>query len=201
MKRRGLTTLELLVALGVTTITGLGVAMVITSVSRGVTDMNCSRSAMQRAATSHVRLQAYTESSRCLIGHDKRGFALWAHDERANDVINVSELRVFWFDKGANEVVTEYVEFPEEMTDEERALADIIVSSAESPFAVMMAQRTLGYTTQAVLADGVETLTITHTQEDPLDAERFRVHIGFDGGSKTQQLLMAVGLTQYQRPL
>ncbi|GAB4552704.1 MAG: hypothetical protein Tsb0013_15060 [Phycisphaerales bacterium] len=200
MKRRGLTTLELLVALGVTSITGLGVAMVITSVSRGVSDMNTMRGAMQRAASSHARLRVYTDTSLCLLAQDDRGFALWAHDERRNGVVNVSELRVFWVLPEEGEVRTEYVAFPQEMGEVERAALDIVVAESEDPFQAMLAQRVLGFTEQTVLADGVTSARITHTEADPRDSTRFRVLVGFDGGAETQELLMAVGLPQHRRP-
>lgn len=200
--RRGLTTLELLVALGVTTITGLGVATVITSVSRGVSDMNASRGAMQRAASSHARLRVYTDTSLCLLAQDARGFALWAHDERSNGVVNVSELRVFWILPESSEVRTEYVVFPEEMDETERSALDVIVAAAEDPFEAMLTQRALGFTETLVLADGVESIEVSHTEPDPRDSTRFRVRIGFEGGmDESQELLMAIGLPQHRRPL
>ena len=202
MMKRGLTTLELLVALGVTSITGLGVATVITSVSRGVTDMNGARSAMQRAATSHARLRAYTDTALCLLAQDERGFALWAHDERTNDVVNVSELRVFWIDGEAGEVRTEFVVFPEGMTEVERAALDLVVANAEDPFTAMLAQRALGFTRQTVLADGVGSVSVSHTERDPRDSARFRVRVGFtDAGEGERELLMAVGMPEHRRPL
>ncbi|MEM1424270.1 MAG: hypothetical protein AAGH64_09725, partial [Planctomycetota bacterium] len=201
MKRYGLTTLELLVALGVTTITGLGVATVITSVSRGVTDMNATRGAMQRAATSHARLRAYADTALCLLASDTRGFALWAHDDRSNGAVNVSELRVFWTDPDSDEIVVEFVSFPGAMTEKEQAALDLLVAGAEDPFVAMTAQRALGFTDEVILADGVSSVAVAHAERDPRDSPRFRVTVGFDGGSDERSLLMAVGLTQHRRPL
>lgn len=201
MKRRGLTTLELLVALSVTSITGLGVAMVITSVSRGITMMNDTRGAMQRASAAHVRMRAYTDTSLCLLEHDPlRGFALWAHDERPNGQVNASELRIFWMLPDKGEVCTEFVVYPEEMTPEERDAADLIVSTVDDPFEAMLIQRRLGYTQQLVLADGVASLSITHNENDPRDSERFRLLLGLEGTGGEEELLMALGLPEYRRP-
>jgi type II secretory pathway pseudopilin PulG len=199
--RRGLTTLELLVALAITSITGIGVAMVITSVSRGVSIMNDTRAAMQRAAASHVRLRAYSDTALCLLEHDARGFALWVHDERSNGQVNVSELRIFWNATDEGEIRTEFVRFPETMDDEALALADIVVSSSEDPFEAMLTQRSLGFTEQTVLADGVDDVAVAHETADPRDAERFRVVVGFAGaGEGVRELLMALGLPEHRRP-
>lgn len=198
--RRGLTTLELLVALAVTSITGLGVAMVITSVSRGVTTMNDTRAAMQRAAASHVRLREITDTSLCLLAQDERGFALWAHDERSNDQVNVSELAVVWYDGEKSEVYVEFVSYPEALGIDEIAAADIVLGAAEDPFQAMLDQRALGYTELLVLADGVSTMSVSHTPADPQDSDRFRVLVGFSGAGDTEELLMAVGMPEYRRP-
>lgn len=200
MTRRGLTTLELLVALAITTITGLGVAMVITSVSRGITMMNETRGAMQRASASHVRLRSLTDTALCLLAHDERGLAVWSHDERANNQVNVSELSVLWFDDDADELCLEYVVYPEEMPSDEIEKADITLGGAEDPFQAMLDQRSLGFTECRVVADGVDSLTVTHASEDPTNDNRFRVLVAFQAAGRTEDMLLAAGLPSYRKP-
>lgn len=200
-RRRGLTTLELLVALAITTITGLGVMTVIISVGRSIEGMNATRGAIQRASTAHHRVRSYTETALCLLASDSRGLAVWLHDDNDNNRVNVSELRVFWYDEEAGEVVVEHVEYPEEMDPIGQTKYDIVLVSADDPFVIMEAQRALGFTSSNVLADGVAALTARHPTKDPRDAPRFQIQIDFRSlGETTEEILLAVGLSQHRRP-
>ncbi len=199
--RRGLTTLELLVALAITTITGLGVATVIVSVGRSIEGMNATRGAIQRASVAHHRVRAYTETALCLLAADERGLAIWLHDQNENNQVNASELRIFWFDEESAEVIVEHVRYPDEIDEVARLKHDIALVAADDPFTVMESQRALGFTEQAVIADGVAGLVTTAQTKDVRDAQRFQIELRFTSlAGDTEEVLLAVGLSQHRRP-
>ena len=98
-RTRGLTLLELLLALSVTAMVGLAMSTAMTATARGMTNAGDSRSALQRANVAYTRLRGYTIHSLSLLQHDPtKGFVLWGSDDYPGGKVNLSELRVFWFD-------------------------------------------------------------------------------------------------------
>ena len=203
--RRGLTTLELLIALVITSLTGLAVTVVTTSIARGVTANSEARGALQRALAAHVRLRSYTSSAHCVLDHDPdRGFVLWQEDSRANGRVNLSEVRVFWFDPEdpLGEVAEERVVFPEAWDESTTEAADIELTPVDDHYALIEAQRLLGFTERSVVADGVAGLTVAGAGASL--TESVRVRIGLDvatGEGSSRSLLLAFGLPGHKEPL
>ena len=207
-RRRGLTTLELLVALAITSVTGLGVAAVITSVARGITVMNETRGVMQRAHAAHLRLRSYADPALCLLQTDSRGLALWLHDDRANGQVNLSELRIVWFepaesddDEIGGELVLERVDWPESMDEAAIEAADIVLTPADDMFRAMELARSLGYTTRQALADGVSSFSSTYTAATPRESVRFTATLALaSAGSDVEEVLISFGLPSHEPP-
>ncbi len=201
--RRGLTLLELLVALAITVVTGMAIASVTTAVARGIDTVGTVRSALQRAHAAHVRLRAYTDPGLCLLAYDAdAGFALWLEDSRANGRVNLTEFRVFWVDEGTGLLTVERVEFPEGWTDDEYALYDTTLSGVDDPFQVMLTQRSLGYTVTETIADEVAGLSMAYTPESIRDADRVRLMLGLRlDESQTEEILIALALPNHAKPV
>ncbi|MBL0927254.1 MAG: hypothetical protein IBJ11_06325 [Phycisphaerales bacterium] len=204
--RRGLTLLELLIALSITGLTGLAVAGVITAVARGVGSISDGRSAVQRAHAAHARLRAYTEPALALLACDPaRGIALWLHDDRRNGRVNLSELRVFWFDREARTITVERVQFPADWPPAWIEQSDGVLALIDDPFAVMLTQRAMGRTRRDVLADGIAEWSLATNAPDPRDANRLRLTLGVVAGWNThdhqpEDALLTFGLANYFRP-
>lgn len=181
--RRGLTLLELLLAISVTVTIGFALAIVMTSVARGLIGAGESRSALQRAHAAFIRLRSYTEPALCLLQHKPgEGFALWLDDTQANQAVNLTELRAFWHDPQTGLLDVEYIRFPPEWP---QALQDStnITLSPESDFLLEMeAQRALGLTVRETIADGVLDITLEHAGLVPQDSQRFHTNLLLDAG-------------------
>lgn len=200
--RTGLTLVELLVALAITVVTGMAIATVTVGVARGLENVNTARSALQRAHAAYIRLRAYTDPSLCILAEDSdRGFALWLDDGRPNSRVNLSELRVFWFNEVESTMSVERVVFPEDWPAEEVVKHDQTLSVVDDPFALMEAQRALGYTWSEVLADGVGGFGMTFESNNVLDANRVRLALTvvLDNG-KREDLMLALGLPNHRTP-
>lgn len=201
--RPGLTLVELMLALSITVITGLAMVTATSAVARGITGINAARSALQRAHAAHARLRAYTEPGRCFLAWDAtRGFAMWLHDDRANDLVNLTELRVFWFDDAAGTLSVERVTFPDGWPDEDYEAVDVELSSGTDMFAAIESMRALGYTQTEVLADGVAALELAHSALSLTEANRVRLTLGvtLDDGEQ-ESVLFVFGMPNHEEPV
>jgi type II secretory pathway pseudopilin PulG len=198
----GLTLLELLLAVSITSLVGLAMATVMTAAARGMTSAGDTRSALQRAHAAYSRLRTYTDTGLCLLQNDPaRGFVLWLNDERLNGKVNLSELRVFWFSPQTGLLTVERVVFPEAWDAAKKEAADVKVNPAADLFAIMTDQRALGYTQTETVADGAIAFAIEAPTPAPADATRFRASLTTDAGHDGQApVLMAFGLSNHQKP-
>lgn len=202
MSARGLTTLELLLALSITVITGGAIAAVTTGVARGIGDMNTSRSALQRAHAAHVRLRAYFDPGLCALDWDAaEGLAFWLHDDGATPgSVNLTELRVFWFDAGTGEISVERASFPDEWDEVQVEAADLTYGPVDDLFVAMRAARALGQTETTILADGVSGFGLSHSETTVRRAQRVRLSVSVDLGHGVEPILMAFGMPNHREP-
>jgi hypothetical protein len=201
--RRGITTVELLIAIAITAVTGLAIATVTTSLARGITATNESRSALQRALAAHTRYRAYVEPCLSVLDFDPdRGFALWLHDDRSNGQVNVSELRVFWYDGTPDgEATMERVVWPDAWDEPAKEAADITLSGVDNYFDAMETQRGLGYTETVVMIDGLSGQSVAHDASDIAEADRVRVELDVQVGTfGTERIMVASGLPNHRIP-
>jgi hypothetical protein len=166
--------------------------------------MSVGRSALQRTVAAHARLRMYIHPSRCFLAADpSRGFAVWLGDTRSNGRVNLSELRVFWFDPEdqTGDLTVEWADFPDDWDDQTLANADTELTSIDDYFAAMDTLRALGHTGTAVLADGVASVSVAHTGQSLHQADKVRVSLGMDTGeAQPREVLMAFGLPGHAAP-
>lgn len=200
--RPGLTLLETLIALSITVITGMAIASVTTAVARGMTSVNTARSALQRAHAAHVRIRAYTDPALCVLDWDQnKGFAVWLDDSRANAKVNLSELRVFWFNADDKTISVERVVFPDGWEPAEYVKRDTTLTSVDDSFVMMEAQRSLGYTRTEIIADSVQALSMEWPTTDVRDAGRVRLGLSVCADdSAIHELLIALGMPNHKAP-
>ncbi|MCA9294791.1 MAG: type II secretion system protein [Phycisphaerales bacterium] len=201
VQRRGMTTVELLIAVTITVVIGLSMTTVLTSVARGLSSTNGERSAMQRANVLSHRMLSYTETALAVIAADERGLAIWLHDESGEGKVNLLELRALCFDDDEQMMVMRRVEFPEAWTDEEQAAANTVVTSVEDPFTVMDQQEALGYVTTVPIVDGVSGFAVESSGASAVESPRFAVHVDVViEMDHSEEVLLAVGLPMHMEP-
>lgn len=199
---RGLTLLELLLAVSITSLVGLAMATVMTAAARGMTSAGDARSALQRAHAAYSRLRMYTDTGLCLLQNDPaRGFVLWLNDEKLNAKVNLTELRVFWFSPQTGLLTVERVVFPPAWDAAKQDDANVKVNPGADLFALMTDQRALGYTQTETIADGAIAFTVEAAAPAIAEATRFRATLTTDAGPDGQApVLMAFGLANHQQP-
>ncbi len=200
---RGLTLLELLLAFSITAIIGLAMATVMTTAARGLTGASEGRSGLQRAHAAYLRTRAYTDSALDLLAVDpNRGFAIWLHDEKPGQRVNMLELRVFWWNNGDGTLTVERVRTPVGWAPELVDNYNIVLASSADFFQVMLDQRVLGMTASEVIADGITNAGVSYGGNDPQSVQRFRLSLTVSTGQGAEEpVLLTLGLLNYLKPV
>jgi len=200
--RRGMTLLELLLALSVTILTGAAAAAVTLAVARSLTSMSDSRSVTNRANLVQARLRGVTDTASCVLETKvEKGMAVWAGDDNPDGRVNVSELRIIWFNADDSTVTTERVKWPADWTAEMIAANDLVLAGADDPFMAMTTQRALGRTVTQIIGDRLRVTSVEAENKTTADARRFRVAstITSDAGNPVE-LLTCLALPDHAKP-
>lgn len=97
LQRRGMTLLEVMLAIAVMSMVGLGTTGMMSALTTGMVEQHDTRSSMLRAGLSQARLSSYVSRSRCLIDIESNRLVLWLEDSDGDDVIDATEVRwVSW---------------------------------------------------------------------------------------------------------
>ncbi|MFM9959557.1 MAG: hypothetical protein ACKVZJ_15985 [Phycisphaerales bacterium] len=197
-----MTLLELLLALSITVLTGAAAAAITLAVARSLTSMNDSRSVTNRANLVQARLRGVTDTASCVLETNlDKGVAVWAGDDNPNGRVNISELRIIWFNKAEARVTTERVQWPAGFTPEVITANDLVLAAADDPFGAIEAQRALGRTVTQIIGDRLTVSAIDADDKTTIDAHRFRVFstIISDAGEPVE-LLTCLALPDYAKP-
>lgn len=200
--RRGLTLIELLVALSITVVGGVAIMTAITAVARAMIGMNDARSALQRSVTLHARLRSYSDMMLSVVSAEEgRGFVVWLEDTTPGGTMHLDEMRVFRYDAASRELRAERIEWPESMTAEERDAANLELTRHEDFFGLFESQALLGRVRSSVLADGFGGVEVSHDALTLAEAERVRLWLWFDrGADEALEILVALGIENHKAP-
>ena len=98
---RGMTLLETMLAIGMTTVVGAGISGMMHVLSNDVAMQHEVRTGIVRAALVQSRLSAYDGRARCFVDLEPRRAVLWLQDENGDDTIGASEVRWINFDSAS----------------------------------------------------------------------------------------------------
>jgi hypothetical protein len=171
--RRGLTLLELMLAMAITGMVGVGIASMLTMVATGARGNRDGRSAVLRTHAAGVRLRAYMDPALCVLQHDPaRGLVVWLSDTTGDGVVNLTEMRVIWWDEASREVSVERVALPEAWSPILKQTYDAPLPAGSDFFAVMIDQRLAGFTEALRVVDGLERFEASFDAIDVQEARR-----------------------------
>lgn len=204
---RALTLVELLLALSVTALAGMATASMLSMVGTVAQADREGRSTLLRAHAAQTRLRAYFEPSLCLLQNDttRSALAVWLSDPRGPETVNLTELRVLWFDSVARTVVVERVEFPAGWPQVTKDSADVPLLKSSDFVSVMLAQRALGRTVRQTLVERAWSLswafdTAAGQPTTPAKRVRATIQLGVDAAN-ARTLLFTFGLAGQRAPV
>jgi type II secretory pathway pseudopilin PulG len=200
VRRRGVTLLELMLALSITAMVGLGVASMLTMISSSTQQTRDARSLLLRAHAGQTRLRSYLDTSLSLLQHDaSKGLAVWLLDQRTLEQVNLSEMRVLWFDDVNGTLSVEWVNFPESWTELQIQTFDTVVADGSDYFVEMEAQRAGGMTESLVLIEGLTWHDMKFDAKNVKDAKRVMAQLEFEvAEGDRRRTLSTFGLANHQ---
>lgn len=200
-RSRGVTLLELMLALAVTAMVGLGVGAMLAMISSSTSSAREARSLLLRAHAGQIRLRSYIDSSLSLLQHDPdKGLVIWLTDQRTIGSVNLSEIRIFWFDEEEQTLSVEWINFPEEWTELQVQTFDVVVPGGSDYFTIFDTQRAGGMTATLELVEDVDSVAFTFDDPTITDATRVTMAMGLvmDDDEEVKQTLATFGLADHE---
>lgn len=191
--RRGMSLLELMLALTVTALVAAAISGMMGAVSTGVSSRRDGRSVMVRASAAESRLSAYVSPSRCILDAGANSLVVWLKDERESNTVHGTEIRWLLFDAGAGTLDVYYVKFPDVWAQAAKDLEDREHARDSNWTTVLNYYDSKGWIADFPLVDGLSSVAITTNHATALNARHVSANLGFE--TETGVLQTAVAAT------
>jgi len=157
-RRTGLTLVEMLLAMSITAMVGAGIATMMNVLGRDVGLQYEARAVLVRTNSAQARLSAYVAPARCILDVDEERLVLWLEDSRESDTVHASEIRWIHHDAVSNQVLVDFVSFPDTWSEAAKSLADTEYRPTASWEDTRLTFADLGLLATAPLMDEVSVL-------------------------------------------
>ena len=168
---RGLTLVELLMAMAISGLVAAGVAGMLGGVATGIAIGTDARTGMLATGVIQGRvLEAITPGASVLAAGPRR-CAFWLGDERPGGLVEPSECAWLTINHDDGIVTWERVAFPEAWGPVQRARANMPLRPNSDPFPLLEEARAMGIIATEILADGLLDGEIIQSDELPGSCE------------------------------
>ena len=165
--RRGMSLLELMIALLITTVIAGAIASMMGAVVVGVRSRRDGRQTMVRAAAAANRLEAYIAPSRCILDSTAALPAvLWFNDDRESNTVHATELRWIEWDAKTGELLVAFVSFPDDWSQIEQDLEDNEYAASADWAAVLAAYDANSWIVRMPIVEGLADASVYATEKD-----------------------------------
>ncbi len=194
--RRGLSLLELMLALSITAMVATAVSAMMSAVITGVSTRRDNRSLMVRANAAQTRLAAYITPSQAVLDSDGSTVVLWLEDARDGGAVHATEIRWLKHDPSKGTIDVCFVDFPDTWQQTARDLADRQYDRDADWMAVLDLYDSNGWVSSLTLVDGLERLRVRLDAAGPLDSRHVDYELDFttSDGSLPTHVSATVGL-------
>jgi len=194
--RRGLSLLELILALSITAMVATAISGMMSAVITGVSSRRDNRSLMIRANAAQTRLAAYITPSRAVIEATDSDLVLWLEDAREGDTVHATEIRWLRYDPIQGTIDVCFVDFPDSWEQTAKDLADRQYDRDANWTAVLNLYLGSGWVSNVPLVDGLEGVTVRTDAARPLDSRHIDYELDFSTsrGSLSTHVSATVGL-------
>lgn len=199
-RRRGLTLLELMLALVVTVMIAGAIASMLAAVRTGVVERRDARDALVAGHAAASRLGAYLAPSRCLLAAGEDELVLWLHDDRADGNVHASEIRWLAWDARTASIVVQWVDFPDEWTQSRIDLADRRYAADADWTAVRRWWADRGLLATLPLVDGLSSASFAIGEETATNARLVVCDLAFPNGPADVALPLSLVIRQHRPP-
>lgn len=175
MNRKGLSLLETLLAISITSVIGIAISSLMAATTNSLSSKDDGRSSAIRLATTQIRLGAYIAPSMCVLDKGTDQIVLWFEDTRESSTVHASEVRWIMFDDEDKTLSVKFVDFPESWTQAMVDSADLECSTLTNYGSLLSDFESSNHITTVPLVDSMNTCNFWINQVDPLEATRVSV--------------------------
>jgi prepilin-type N-terminal cleavage/methylation domain-containing protein len=197
---RGLTLLELMLALVITALVAGAISGMMHAVTTGVVTRRDNRSTMVGANAAAMRLSGYIAPARCILDLDGRDLVIWLNDARSGGTVHATEVRWLLFDADAGTIDVYFVDFPDGWSQAACDLADNEYRMDANWATVLSSYQSKGWITSMSLVDELDDMAITLDQVQPLDARHVNFDLSFQTSEAAVDVLVAATIRLHQPP-
>lgn len=185
---RGLSLVELILALSMTALVASGVAGMLAGVGTGIAVGRDARTSMLAASASQRRILDDLADHACVLESTPTKAVAWSGDLRSGGEVEASELAWISFDPTSRTLAVERVSIPDDWSAMDRAFGDPRLEPGQDPWTLLAAMRTRGIVQRRVLADGLIDSVFTTLA----DGATLRIDLEFDLDSASGETTVAV---------
>ena len=197
---RGLTLIELMLAMTISVMIAGAMSGMVSAVTAGVTSRQDTREVMIRSSAANTKLAAYVNPARAIWGTDASTVALWFNDSREGGGIHVTEVRWLIYDAANDAVEVHFVKFPDDWSQVAKDIEDVEYSKTQT-FAAMYAKYSAGgHMAKLRLLDNVEDFSFKLDNATALDAQRITFTLTLTGSDGPQVITVTATLAHHQPP-
>jgi prepilin-type N-terminal cleavage/methylation domain-containing protein len=201
-RHRGLTLLELTLAMIVTGIVAGAILGMMGAVTAGVDARRDSRTNMVTASAATARLSAYIAPARAMLEVQPTRMAVWINDARVGETVHATEIRWFTFDERTGVLAVHFVSFPSDWTQTMQDLEDKEYALGTNWFKVLGDYANNGWITVMPLLERLEAVTIDANAANAIDARHATLSLTFPSvGANPVQTLVPVSIRLHQPPV
>ncbi len=191
----GVTFVELVLALGITGLVGLGVAAMMVSSTYGLTSQKGMRNLVVRHKTIGARLDSAMRGAKQVLASGDGYLVLWIEDTRADGKPNISELRRIELDGSTDELSGYVGTFPSGWSEAAVTAADTAYELTDNFDTVTTALKSGSYFPKEVWGEGVTAWTMSFDDNgDPTTTYLISYRMTLDAGGTTSTAIGAAAL-------
>ena len=180
MNRRGLSLLEMLLAIGITSLIGVAIASMIAAVSNSLTSKDDGRNTAIRLATTQVRLGAYIAPSKCILDKSSSHIVLWFEDSRESNTAHASEIRWIMYKDTINTLSVLFVDFPDEWSQEMIDSVDVECTSSTNYLSLLASLQSSNLIGSIPLVDLMESCVFWINDQNPTEATQVTIRFSLE---------------------
>ncbi len=192
--RAGLTLLELLLALSITSIVGLAVTAMLAATSYGTDSEHDMRALLVRHTAATARISAAVRSCKQILAQGDGYLILWQADPNANNKPDRTEIQHIECDDATDEILSYTTVFPDAWSQTQIDAADTEYELTDNFVTITAALKSGTYFPPERWAAGVTALDLALDQSDPLAANRVSYRITLQAGDLTDTAIGAAAL-------
>jgi hypothetical protein len=203
---RGLTFVELVIALAITAFVASILAVLINATAVGTNASQDGRRGLVRTQAIKAQVGDALANARCILGVSATAIVYWTGDipnaaTPANGAVNLSEMRLLEFDSATGRLNLYVCQWPAGFSSPSIVGADQTYASSSNWITAAQTAKGSGYFVANLLASNVSGFTASLDAATPMQARMAHVRIDIADGVSSRSVIVAASLQTPATPL